>query len=47
MCFLRRYGNRIMEIGHILICDYLYDDPDDIDHIDDNCNDHDDQYAHE
>jgi hypothetical protein len=37
-----------MEIGHILICDYdLYDDPDDINHIDDNCNDHDDQYAHE
>jgi hypothetical protein len=43
--FLRRYGNRIMEIGHILICEYdLYDDPDDIDHIDNNCNDHD---AHE
>jgi hypothetical protein len=39
MCFLRRYGNRIMEIGYILIVTMIYDDPDDIDHIDDYCND--------
>jgi hypothetical protein len=43
MYLLRRYGNRIMEIGHILIVmTMIYDYPDDIDHIDDYNDDHDD-----
>jgi hypothetical protein len=42
MYFLRRYGNRIMEISHILIVVIMiYDYPNDIDHI------HDDQYVYE
>jgi hypothetical protein len=46
MYFLRRYGNRIMEISHILIVvTKIYDYPDDIDHIDDD-NDN-PQYAHD
>jgi hypothetical protein len=39
MGLLRKYNNRIIEIGHILIVTIIYDDPNDINHIDDNCHD--------